>query len=111
MSCYLGIDIGSSGTKTLAIDVSGNVLAESVAEYPVHQPRPGWTEQDPEDWFRWCPANADGLDDDAIKDLVRQRTEARGAKDFATSDRIRDELAEAGVVLEDKSDGTIWRRS
>ena len=41
MSCYLGIDIGTSGTKTLAIDVSGNVLAESVAEYPVHQPRPG----------------------------------------------------------------------
>ena len=71
----------------------------------------GLLEQDPEDWFRWCPANADGLDDDAIKDLVRQRTEARGAKDFATSDRIRDELAEAGVVLEDKSDGTIWRRS
>ncbi len=71
----------------------------------------GLLEQDPEDWFRWRPANADGLDDDAIEDLVRQRTEARGAKDFATSDRIRDELAEAGVVLEDKSDGTIWRRS
>ena len=52
MSCYLGIDIGTSGTKTLAIDVSGNVLAESVAEYPVHQPRPGWTEQDPEDWWK-----------------------------------------------------------
>ena len=71
----------------------------------------GLLEQDPEDWFRWRPANADGLDDDAIEYLVRQRTEARGAKDFATSDRIRDELAEAGVVLEDKSDGTIWRRS
>ncbi|MGI9466964.1 MAG: xylulokinase [Rubripirellula sp.] len=52
MSCYLGIDIGTSGTKTLAIDVSGKVLAESVAEYPLHQPRPGWTEQDPEDWWK-----------------------------------------------------------
>ena len=52
MSCYLGIDIGTSGTKTLAIDVSGTVLAESVAEYPLHQPRPGWTEQDPEDWWK-----------------------------------------------------------
>ena len=41
MSCYLGIDIGTSGTKTLAIDVSGKVLAESVAEYPLHQPPPG----------------------------------------------------------------------
>ncbi len=52
MSCYLGIDIGTSGTKTLAIDVSGKVLAESVAEYPLHQPRPGWTEQDPDDWWK-----------------------------------------------------------
>lgn len=52
MSCYLGIDIGTSGTKTLAMDVSGKVLAESVAEYPLHQPRPGWTEQDPEDWWK-----------------------------------------------------------
>ena len=52
MSYYLGIDIGTSGTKTLAIDVAGNVLAESDAEYPLHQPRPGWTEQDPEDWWK-----------------------------------------------------------
>ncbi|MDA7874500.1 xylulokinase [Rhodopirellula sp.] len=52
MSCYLGIDIGTSGTKTLAIDVSGKVLAEADAEYPLHQPRPGWTEQDPEDWWK-----------------------------------------------------------
>ena len=70
----------------------------------------GLLEQDPEDWFLWRPANAGGLEDDAIEDLVRQRTGARAAKDFATSDRIRDELAEAGVVLEDKPDGTIWRR-
>ena len=52
MKCYLGIDIGTSGTKTLAIDVTGKVLAESVAEYPLYQPKPGWTEQDPEDWWR-----------------------------------------------------------
>ena len=52
MSYYLGIDIGTSGTKTLAIDELGNVLAESDAEYPLHQPKPGWTEQDPEDWWK-----------------------------------------------------------
>ncbi len=52
MSFYLGIDIGTSGTKTLVIDVQGNVLAESSAEYPLAQPRPGWTEQDPEDWWQ-----------------------------------------------------------
>lgn len=52
MSCYLGIDVGTSGTKTLAIDDSGAVLAEANAEYPLHQPKPGWTEQDPEDWWK-----------------------------------------------------------
>ncbi len=51
MSYYLGIDIGTSGTKTLVIDVLGKVLAESSAEYPMAQPGPGWTEQDPEDWW------------------------------------------------------------
>ncbi len=51
MTFYLGIDVGTSGTKTLLIDDSGTVLAEANAEYPLHQPRPGWTEQDPEDWW------------------------------------------------------------
>ena len=52
MSVTLGIDIGTSGTKTLAIDSSGNVLASASAEYPCDHPRPGWSEQDPELWWR-----------------------------------------------------------
>ncbi len=52
MSHYLGIDIGTSGTKTLLIDDAGTVLAEAGSEYPLHTPRPGWTEQDPEDWWK-----------------------------------------------------------
>ncbi len=52
MTYYLGIDIGTSGTKTLLIDESGKVLSEANAEYPLHQPKPGWTEQDPEDWWK-----------------------------------------------------------
>lgn len=51
MSHYLGIDIGTSGTKTLLIDQAGKVLAEANAEYPMHQPKPGWTEQVPDDWW------------------------------------------------------------
>ena len=51
MTHYLGIDIGTSGTKTLLIDESGKVIAEANAEYPLHQPKPSWTEQDPEDWW------------------------------------------------------------
>ncbi|KAA5546975.1 xylulokinase [Roseiconus nitratireducens] len=51
MSHYLGIDIGTSGTKTLLIDAAGKVIAEADASYPMHQPKPGWTEQDPDDWW------------------------------------------------------------
>ena len=51
MSHYLGIDVGTSGTKTLLVDSAGKVVAEAGAEYPMHQPKPGWTEQDPEDWW------------------------------------------------------------
>src|SRR5688572_30083275 len=52
MSVFLGIDIGTSGTKTLVIDEKGNILAEAVATYPLHHPKPLWSEQDPEDWWQ-----------------------------------------------------------
>jgi cysteinyl-tRNA synthetase len=57
-------------------------------------------------------ATADnGLSDDAIADLVNQRCAARQAKDFATSDRLRDQLTDAGIILIDKPGGqTEWRR-
>ncbi len=51
MSVTLGIDIGTSGTKTLAIDERGAILASASAEYPCSHPRPGWSEQDPELWW------------------------------------------------------------
>ena len=52
----------------------------------------------------------DGLDDAQIDALMEARTAARRAKDWAESDRIRDELAAAGVILEDGPGGTTWRR-
>ncbi len=51
MSHLLGIDIGTSGTKTLVCDEAGNVLATATAEHPIFTPRPGWSEQNPEDWW------------------------------------------------------------
>ena len=51
MSVTLGIDIGTSGTKTLAIDERGTILASASAEYPCSHPNPGWSEQDPELWW------------------------------------------------------------
>lgn len=51
MSYLLGIDIGTSGTKTLICDHDGKVLATAVAEHPIHSPKPGWSEQHPTDWW------------------------------------------------------------
>jgi len=47
----LGIDIGTSGTKTLLIDEDGRALASATHEYPLSTPRPGWAEQDPQLWW------------------------------------------------------------
>ncbi|QDU90166.1 Xylulose kinase [Pirellulimonas nuda] len=52
MRALLGIDIGTSGTKTIAINPAGEVLAQASAAYPCHHPKPLWSEQDPEDWWR-----------------------------------------------------------
>jgi xylulokinase len=52
MSVYLGIDIGTSGTKTLAIDATGRILADAMETYPCYVPKPLWSEQDPEDWWQ-----------------------------------------------------------
>ena len=52
MSIYLGIDIGTSGTKTLAINAQGKILGQATATYPCHHPKPLWSEQDPEDWWQ-----------------------------------------------------------
>lgn len=52
MKYLVGIDIGTSGTKSALFDLDGNVIASATAEYPLHQPRNGWAEQDPEDWWQ-----------------------------------------------------------
>jgi len=52
MSAFLGIDIGTSGTKALAINEQGKTLAAAMNTYPCYVPRPLWSEQDPEDWWQ-----------------------------------------------------------
>ena len=70
----------------------------------------GFLQDDPDSYLRGQGVTG-GLDDHAIDALIAQRTAARKAKDFAESDRIRDELAAAGVTLEDGPAGTTWRRN
>lgn len=52
MAVFLGIDIGTSGTKTLAVAEDGRILASATEEYPLSSPQPGWSEQEPEDWWQ-----------------------------------------------------------
>lgn len=54
---------------------------------------------------------APGLDEEEINTLINERNEARKQKDFARADAIRDKLASLGIILEDTSEGTRWKRS
>ncbi len=71
----------------------------------------GILQQDPDVYLKRGVGGA-GATDAEIERLLAKRRAARAARDFKESDRIRDELAAAGIVLEDKPGGvTEWRRS
>jgi len=69
----------------------------------------GLLEVPAEEWFRL--ARAGSIDDAEVERRIAARTAARSRKDWAESDRIRDELAALGVILEDKGGATTWRRA
>jgi xylulokinase len=48
----VGLDVGTTAVKALAVAAGGEVIARCEVEYPLSTPRPGWAEQDPEDWWR-----------------------------------------------------------
>jgi len=48
----VGLDVGTTAVKAIAVSPTGGVLARAEREYPLSTPRPGWSEQDPEDWVR-----------------------------------------------------------
>jgi xylulokinase len=51
-TALIGIDVGTTGLKGIAISLRGEVLALAEESYPLSTPHPGWSEQDPEDWWR-----------------------------------------------------------
>ncbi len=68
----------------------------------------GLLEGDIESWFQGSAD--DGLSNEQIEALIQQRIAAKAAKDWASADKIRDELKQQGITLEDKGSETSWRR-
>ncbi len=67
MTALVGLDVGTTGLKALALSPSGEVVARSEREYPLAMPRSGWAEQDPEDWWRAAEKALDSL---AVDDVA-----------------------------------------
>jgi xylulokinase len=57
----VGLDVGTTGVKAVAISASGDVVATAERSYPLSTPRPGWSEQDPDDWWRASEEALDAL--------------------------------------------------
>jgi xylulokinase len=61
VTALVGIDVGTTGVKALALSETGAVLARAEREYPLSTPRAGWAEQDPDDWARATEAALEDL--------------------------------------------------
>ena len=70
---YLGIDVGTSGVKAVLIDETGALLAEATASLDVSRPAPGWSEQDPAQWWRATLEAVDGIAKSNPEALKRAR--------------------------------------
>ena len=70
----------------------------------------GLLQQDPEQWFTVARGD-DQLTAEQIEEQIQARQQAKQDRDFAKADQIRQQLLDAGVVLEDSREGTQWRRA
>jgi xylulokinase len=97
MGVFLGVDIGTTGTKTLAINEKGEILADAKQEYPCYEPQVQWSEQDPEDWWQATKGT--------IKEVVgKANLKAADVKAIGLSGQMH-----GSVFL--RSDGTVIRRA
>ena len=97
MNYYLGIDIGTSGTKTVLFDQTGNVIAAETEEYPLYQPENGYAEQEPADW-------ANAVLHTAAAVMKHSGVDKNDVKGIGLSGQMH------GLVMLDR-DGQVIRRS
>ena len=80
MSVYAGIDLGTSAVKLLLMGEDGKIIRTVSKEYPINFPKPGWSEQNPEDWFEQSFAGLDELTEgykDQLKGISFGRTDVK----------------------------------
>ncbi len=94
----------------LANEVNRSQSAETASQLKTLAGVLGLLQRDAQTFLQGS-ANEGGLDDAAINAQIEARIAAKKAKNFADADRIRKELLEAGIVLEDGPQGTTWRRA
>ena len=97
MRYVIGVDIGTSGTKTVLFDEKGNAVSSFLVEYPLYQPKIGWAEQDPEDWWNATYTS--------INSVIKQSgVNPADIKGIGLSGQMH------GLVMLDK-DGNVLRKS
>ncbi len=97
--------------RDIAMQMEGAAKARAAARLKAAGALMGFFSVEPEAWFKWTPpSDAGALASARIEAMLATRAAARKAKDFKTSDRIRDELAAQGVIIEDGPGGATWRR-
>jgi cysteinyl-tRNA synthetase len=97
--------------RDIAMQIDGEPKARAAARLKAAGRLMGFFSVEPEAWFKWTPSASVALTAEAIESMLAERASARKAKDFKTSDRIRDELAAQGIVIEDGPQGATWRRA
>ncbi|MDR0426666.1 MAG: xylulokinase, partial [Clostridiales bacterium] len=93
MAHYIGIDLGTSGVKMLLVTEEGRIQSELTKGYPVSRPRPGWSEQNPEDW--WDAVRA------GLKELVMSIGGGARVRGISFGGQMH------GLVVLDKDDAVI----
>lgn len=70
---YIGVDLGTSAVKLLLMDAEGQIRKIVSREYPLFFPKPGWSEQKPEDWFTQSVEGIKELTEECDKAQVADR--------------------------------------